>query len=1264
MAKYEGRVRILSLNCHKSPSVIYSLLNSRHIAQHWDLLCLQEPPLDILTRSGYLNAHWILLTPPRDLPSPLRSIILIRESIPSRSYAPFLLQSSDIVGITLNTEPQPLHIFSVYNPCLLNSSIHLLSSTLNSLPPNTSFVLIGDFNRHDALWAGPLHPGRTNDTQNRRLAEPLIQLMATFHLTSTLPPGTITYRKRARQSDPDWTVNPEADDPDLDPSQPDEQRIESTIDLALVSESLEDAVLLSKTGSSFGSDHDSLELVLDLSLARREFQPKPLFRSADWEEFKEEVEPLLEALDLVDPASAAQSDVDKAVQQLSDILQDGVKKHVPLSKPSPFSKRWWSKDLTLMRQNVHRAETRAKRARAPPERYVEYIRLRNAYHSAIRTQKRQHWRDWIEEADEKSIWQANKYVSTAPSAGGATRVPPLTVNGSVGAAVTGAEKCSALLETFFPPPPAAQLEDILEFEYPEPLPSPPISIREVEEAIMSPGAFKAPGTTGVPNKAIQVVKTAIAPHLGAIANACMQLAYHPKQWRLFSTITLRKPGKPDYSIPKAYRPIALEDTLSKVVETVVARRLSQMAEEHALLAPSHFGGRPGRTTSDAVLLLVHKIKAAWRKGKVATGLFLDISQAFPTVSHPRLLHNLRKRRVAHQLVEWIASFLSDRYTTLSFDDYVSEPREASYGIPQGSPMSPILYLFYSSDLLEIICDTPSISSSGFIDDTAFLAVSDTLEENTALLETLFNGWAMTWSRTHACKFDVPKTQCVHFVPDRKKLPPPPPLRLNGQVIQPSDTAKYLGVIFDRRLKWKHHVEQAIAKGTASVLAISRLTGASFGMPHQYIRQLYRSVVLPKIEYAAVVWYEPIRSVEGRKRVKGSVGIANRLSRIQRLAARAITGAFRTTATDMLEYHAFLYPMQLRLNYTVFMAAARLASIPSTHPLAKPVLQCQRRYVQRHRSPLHEIMQAFPNLYEVERIQPAPTHPSWKPEITAYIADSKEEAVEEATGAMSDTHHLHIFTDGSGFEGGVGASAVLTDHGGQKHVRRLHLGHGEDHTVFEGEVVGVILALDLADALTPRRHPGHVTIHLDNQPAIRTIPRGYPAQPGQYLLRCLHDTLGAIRARKPRLTFNLRWVPGHADVEGNEWADREAKAAASNQGEDDTPLHRRIRVLEHSLPCSVAASRAAYRLRQPQLWSAQWENSARHSALSGIDSTPPSRKVLELYNGRRRWECSLITQMRTQHVSLHKFLHRIKAKDSPLCIRCQVPETVLHYLLQC
>ncbi|CDO75949.1 hypothetical protein BN946_scf184810.g3 [Trametes cinnabarina] len=220
-----------------------------------------------------------------------------------------------------------------------------------------------------------------------------------------------------------------------------------------------------------------------------------------------------------------------------------------------------------------------------------------------------------------------------------------------------------------------------------------------QDALADLSPFKAPGPSGIPNAALIHCADIIRGTYANILNACIQLHYHPPAWKKFTTITLRKPGKPSYLVPKAYRPIALEDTSSKVLESVVARRLAGLAEMHGLLPANHFGGRAGRTTTDAVLFLTQRVKDAWRKGHVATVLFLDITSAFPSVNHARLLHNLRKRQVPEDLVLWIQDFLSDRCTQVKFDDFTSEPLHASSGLPQGSPLSPILYLFYSADLL-------------------------------------------------------------------------------------------------------------------------------------------------------------------------------------------------------------------------------------------------------------------------------------------------------------------------------------------------------------------------------------------------------------------------------------------------------------------------------------------------------------------------------------------------------------------------------------
>lgn len=76
----------------------------------------------------------------------------------------------------------------------------------------------------------------------------------------------------------------------------------------------------------------------------------------------------------------------------------------------------------------------------------------------------------------------------------------------------------------------------------------------------------------------------------------IELGYYPRQQRSAKIIVLQKLGKPDYSALSTYRLISLLNILSKLLEVVIARRLSYIAEKYGLLLNSQFSGRPGRTT--------------------------------------------------------------------------------------------------------------------------------------------------------------------------------------------------------------------------------------------------------------------------------------------------------------------------------------------------------------------------------------------------------------------------------------------------------------------------------------------------------------------------------------------------------------------------------------------------------------------------------------------------------------------------------------------
>lgn len=162
--------------------------------------------------------------------------------------------------------------------------------------------------------------------------------------------------------------------------------------------------------------------------------------------------------------------------------------------------------------------------------------------------------------------------------------------------------------------------------------------------------------------------------------------------------------KADYSVPGAYRPISLLKTLGKLLEAVIARRLSYLAENHGLLPDTQFGGQPGRKTEQALLVLPNAIDRAWYKHKLITLVAFDLKGAFNGVNKVSLDACLRARRIPTVARKWIASFMSGRHASIGFDDFRTKATSlANAGLAQGSPLSPILFAFFNSDLVDPTC---------------------------------------------------------------------------------------------------------------------------------------------------------------------------------------------------------------------------------------------------------------------------------------------------------------------------------------------------------------------------------------------------------------------------------------------------------------------------------------------------------------------------------------------------------------------------------
>src|SRR5947209_15083142 len=187
------------------------------------------------------------------------------------------------------------------------------------------------------------------------------------------------------------------------------------------------------------------------------------------------------------------------------------------------------------------------------------------------------------------------------------------------------------------------------------------------------------------------------------------------------------------------------------------------AESRGLIPCNQMGARKSRSTLSALELLSGSIQTAWKAKKaVVSVLGLDLAGAFDNVSHQRLLWVLRKMGYPEWIVRAVESFLTGRRTKLSFGDYESRWFDTETGIPQGSTLSPALFIFFISDLLRQFQEVKeNMLGFGFVDDTTLVTWGNSAESNCRRLEAAHDK-CIAWAKRFGAKFAPAKYQVIHF----------------------------------------------------------------------------------------------------------------------------------------------------------------------------------------------------------------------------------------------------------------------------------------------------------------------------------------------------------------------------------------------------------------------------------------------------------------------------------------------------------------------
>ncbi len=370
---------------------------------------------------------------------------------------------------------------------------------------------------------------------------------------------------------------------------------------------------------------------------------------------------------------------------------------------------------------------------------------------------------------------------------------------------------------------------------------PDTSASEVLELILGLNPKKASGYDEINNKLIKRTNDTIAPFLNTLFNAVMKQGVYPDCFKTAQVTPLYKGG--DRSNVNSYRPISLLPAFSKLLEKIIFVRMMNFLIEKNILSERQFGFRPKFSTEYAILDIYEKLLKNLDEKQTSCAIFLDLAKAFDTVSHDILLRKLEKYGIRGNALELLSSYLKDRYQFVKMGETKSIISLIEYGVPQGSILGPILFLLYINDLPE----ATNFFIKLYADDTFLCAQSNDLKA----LEKHVNEElkkVYDWLRSNRLTLNIAKSK--YIIVTNKRSVTPISVRINDTELDECDSYKYLGVIFDKNLDWKAHVEYICDK-------ISRAVGCIAKLRHrvdiEILREVYHALIHSYVRYGILAW---------------------------------------------------------------------------------------------------------------------------------------------------------------------------------------------------------------------------------------------------------------------------------------------------------------------------------------------------------------------------------------------------------------------------
>ena len=329
----------------------------------------------------------------------------------------------------------------------------------------------------------------------------------------------------------------------------------------------------------------------------------------------------------------------------------------------------------------------------------------------------------------------------------------------------------------------------------------------------------------------------------------------------------------------------------------MANRISRYMEDNNLFAKSQSGFRSHRMTTEQLLRLSEECHTGFKKHQTTAALFLDAEAAFDRCWHSGIRYKLKNNlNLPNRTIRFLSSFLSDRTLIVIHDGCSSHTVHLKAGTPQGSPLSPLIYLIYVNDYPESIQDTCSLSQ--FADDSAIWTTAYTRAVGTRRLQSALNtleGWCRRWR----VKLNGDKSRFLFITRNRERANENYALHLFNEIIRPVDNAKFLGLDIDSHLSYKKHFDD-IRNRSMKRLSVLRVLSYNGTKPN-ILMKLYKVYIRSMLEYGSIALIAAPKTQMAR------------LQQVQNESIRICLKLPRYISVKLLHDYASINPLENRIR---------------------------------------------------------------------------------------------------------------------------------------------------------------------------------------------------------------------------------------------------------------------------------------------------------------------------------------------------------------